>query len=279
MIIDKECKSATTLTEKAGMASIYAINNYEGFNKITFSILVRESEKELIFSFSGTLNPLQLINEAMESYPVSYDIHPDVEGKVSKYFYSHYLEFREDFLRELESYERTYQGYTMIFAGHSLGGALAVQAAADVVLSNLAQRNKVYVYTYGQPRVAEKSWLDSFGDQVDGWYRIVHWQDTVPHVPSCVPNLGSNTCAESGLLPFYPIHHSQEIFYDKDFAKYTECSTETGEDQECSNSIIHLSVPDHNNYFGIPVNTLNAIDDFNNDEVFKSLKHTIKVSS
>ena len=67
--------------------------------------------------------------------------------------------------------------------GHSLGGALAVIAAAELQ----SRYNSVYsLYTFGQPRVGN----DKFGQFMTGYipltFRIVHYADEVPHVPQSI---------------------------------------------------------------------------------------------
>jgi predicted lipase len=46
-----------------------------------------------------------------------------------------------------------YQGFTVTFTGHSLGGALASLAALRTVLERLRDSSQIKLYTFGQPRV------------------------------------------------------------------------------------------------------------------------------
>lgn len=220
------------------------------------TILTRPSEKQLIVAFSGTKNPSELIEEIIEESPVSYKIHPNTGAKVFNFFYKHYLtDFRDYFLKEISEIFTTvdFEGYSVIFTGHSLGGALAVHAAADGILSGVMEDREVEVYTYGQPRVGNQEFIDLFISQISEFYRVVHHGDLVPHVPPCVPSFGQG-CAETGwLMPIYPYHAPTEVYYNSDMDSYKICDQEDGEDQTCSNGSKHLSIDNHRKYFGIGV--------------------------
>ncbi|MEN9867737.1 MAG: hypothetical protein RL748_3327 [Pseudomonadota bacterium] len=66
--------------------------------------------------------------------------------------------------------------------GHSLGGALAVVMAA--VLASVSQHAVAGVYTYGQPRVGDPSFVTSYQNKLGNiTFRHVNDRDIVPHVP------------------------------------------------------------------------------------------------
>lgn len=70
-----------------------------------------------------------------------------------------------------------------MITGHSLGGALAVMAAA-----HLQNKYKMvqYLYTQGQPRVGNDNFAQFMTKFIPNTYRIVHYADQVPHVPQSV---------------------------------------------------------------------------------------------
>lgn len=81
------------------------------------------------------------------------------------------------------------QNKRVVFAGHSLGGALANIAAAR---QEQAQRGSVGgVFTYGGPRVGDASWKQAYADLGlhDKTHRYVRRKDPVPLVP---PHGGKN---------------------------------------------------------------------------------------
>jgi predicted alpha/beta hydrolase len=66
---------------------------------------------------------------------VPYLFHPIPDAVAMKYFYTNYDElFREDLIAHMQFYEKEMSGYSVLFTGHSLGGALAVLAAFDMYL-------------------------------------------------------------------------------------------------------------------------------------------------
>lgn len=210
------CNAATQLTEEAGMTVLFAMNNVEVKNKITMVALRQDSSKRIIFAFSGTQGYYELISEIVLAFPVKYSIHPEVKhAQVVGYFYEHYKgDFRESLRSLLAEYSITYANYELIFTGHSLGGALAVHAAADVLLSNWNGDMPVSIYNFGQPRVSNHYFTESIKGLVKEWFRLVHNRDIVAHIPPCVPSI-TTSCSKGGILPFYPYHSPEEIYYNE----------------------------------------------------------------
>ncbi|RCN51601.1 triacylglycerol lipase [Ancylostoma caninum] len=61
-------------------------------------------------------------------------------------------------------------------SGHSLGGALATLAASYLVKSRrVAESNTVKLVTFGQPRVGDKEFANSFDEEVFGIYQFVRY--------------------------------------------------------------------------------------------------------
>ena len=71
-------------------------------------------------------------------------------------------------------------GATLMFAGHSLGGALAVVAAERALRENNLKSD---VYTFGMPRVGTLTFTNKYQDLANTTYRFIHGQDIVPTVP------------------------------------------------------------------------------------------------
>lgn len=119
------------------MQVITAKNNNVAGNKITFTALKKDNTKEIIIAFSGTQGTQELIDEIAQSYPVKYSTHSQfTHALVVNYFFKHYTsDFRTTLQQVLATNLKAHPDYNLVFVGHSLGGALTVQAAADTVLS------------------------------------------------------------------------------------------------------------------------------------------------
>ncbi|MFQ5348861.1 MAG: lipase family protein [Thermoanaerobaculia bacterium] len=75
----------------------------------------------------------------------------------------------------------------VFYAGHSLGGALAMLAAS--------RRPPLAVYTFGAPRVGDESFAMTLSDVAA--YRVVNRRDSVPRLP---PNVGPLRYRHAGEL-------------------------------------------------------------------------------
>jgi Lipase (class 3) len=78
--------------------------------------------------------------------------------------------------------------FTLYLTGHSLGGALAVLAAAEMSSnvdfeSNGLRRSLRGVYTYGQPMVGNATFCERF-QRLFTPFRHVYGHDIVPHLPA-----------------------------------------------------------------------------------------------
>jgi pimeloyl-ACP methyl ester carboxylesterase len=115
-------------------------------------------------------------------------------------FWLSWFEARTEILDSFTALVQANPGYQLVVTGHSLGGAIALLAAAELrnqglnvalvspstQTRNLPQPNSLTYkvqYTYGQPRVgnpAFSSWVDSKPGAGD--FRITHTDDTVPRL-------------------------------------------------------------------------------------------------
>jgi hypothetical protein len=119
---------------------------------------------------------------------------------------------------------RSYPGYSVIFTGHSLGGAVANLASASFILQ--FPNTDVKLYTFGQPRVGNDKYAEYLDKLILTSYRVVHKKDIVPHKPAY--NVGFR-------------HSGTEIWYKNGMTgSYIEC---VGESNDCSNG---LGSYDHN---------------------------------
>jgi predicted lipase len=124
----------------------------------------------------------------------------------------------------------------IFITGHSLGAALAALCAVELGASSHSLGFPIEgVYTFGEPRVGNKAFADFYNTGNKVSWRLTHWRDPVPHLPS------------SG-LGFQ--HISTEVFYTENSKKFTVCDS-SGEDQKCSDKLLFDgSINDHLTYMG-----------------------------
>ena len=67
--------------------------------------------------------------------------------------------------------------------GHSLGGALATEAAAQVATGSANLNLAKGLYTFGSPRVGDRRFARTFDKMFPSAYRFVHNNDIVARVP------------------------------------------------------------------------------------------------
>ncbi len=105
-------------------------------------------------------------------------------------------------LLDLSPYKRVF------FIGHSAGGALAQQAAADLFrhLGDVAEG-----YTFESPRVGWFNWANYFDQHIPVWWRIENHWDIVPHAPPDglgYRHVGTQILVDPGYSPDAHVNHS-----------------------------------------------------------------------
>eukprot|EP00128_Syssomonas_multiformis_P012886 Colp12_sorted_trinity150504_noHs@6127 len=199
-------------------------------------VMVNEATKEIVISFRGTVFT-DLKNWAMnidiiKTQPKAFENMPP-NAQVHQGFYKDYIALRDQILQAYESAKQRYPSFSVISTGHSLGGAMATLCGLDLYTK---YNEDVKLFTYGSPRVLAPelaSWVTSRLTH----YRLVNYNDIVPHVPT-------QTAMNYR-------HVAQEFWLQKD-GTMKVCDM-SGEDPNCSLtiSLIGTSVTSHLNYFGI----------------------------
>lgn len=135
-----------------------------------------QSEDRIIIAFRGTSSTTDWISDAIarqRKYKCVKETGLTHVG-ISDIYYS----AREQILSSLR---RLSKKKALIITGHSLGGALAVLCAIDVVGNS--EFSSPTLYTYGAPRVGNPVFAKAFTSAVDQCYRINNRFDIVPHLP------------------------------------------------------------------------------------------------
>ncbi|EYC01591.1 hypothetical protein Y032_0106g3773 [Ancylostoma ceylanicum] len=161
-------------------------------------------------------------------------------GMVSKYFYDGFMRiWKAGMEADMKLLTEQYPDYEIWVTGHSLGGAMASLAAHAIVGSGIADSKKLKLITLGQPRTGDKVFAKNHTASIDYSFRVTHWRDVVPHIPSF----------DERPAGYY--HHKSEVFYKKGMSPKDYIVCEEYEDFKCSNGLwVHTSVANHKNYFG-----------------------------
>lgn len=116
---------------------------------------VAHRERALLLGFRGTHGLLQLIYEARRTV-FSQKVDMAFGGAVSEYFYDVYRALLDGGLgRELRRLLAAHPDYEVWVTGHSLGGAMASIAAAELIHFARVPADQVKLVTFGQPRTGD----------------------------------------------------------------------------------------------------------------------------
>jgi len=191
----------------------------------------------IMVAFSGTdpLNIREWISD-IDTVTVPFTTGGCSNCTVHKGFYHAYLTVQSQVLQLVKTWKTSSPSATIQVTGHSLGAALTVHGALDLVLNGYTVQT---VYDFGQPRVGDINFEQFYMSKVKTAYRVTHWKDPVPQLP---PQVG--------------IFHQnpEEVWYNQKNTNYTLCNQE-GEDSKCSDSQIDFDVEDHLTYMNYDLTT------------------------
>jgi hypothetical protein len=94
-------------------------------------------------------------------------------------FWNSWVDARDRVTPAVQQASTTYPNYKIAVVGHSLGGAIASLAAAQLRNSGLA----VALYNFGSPRIGGTKISSYISNQPGGNFRLTHWNDPVPKLP------------------------------------------------------------------------------------------------
>uniref|UniRef100_A0A6B2LD26 Fungal lipase-type domain-containing protein n=1 Tax=Arcella intermedia TaxID=1963864 RepID=A0A6B2LD26_9EUKA len=217
-------------------SSVSVVDVVENTTTFTSAFVgIDHTHNEVIASFRGTIKTsiqnwitdLDLIQTQPYSTLPNVSVH---EG-----FWKAYLSISTRFIKALKTAIASCPGCSRtVYTGHSLGGALASLALMDAVYYYQIPQPTPILYTFGQPRTGDSGWAQFMQQLTGSITRVVHNNDIVPHVPP---------------KDFGYYHTPVEIWMPTGSVPYIVCDN-SGEDPNCSDSKINLSVPDHLFYVG-----------------------------
>lgn len=94
-------------------------------------------------------------------------------------FWQSWVDARPGVLAAIKKASASAPTYKIVASGHSLGGAIATLATAQ--LRN--EKRDVALYTFGAPRVAGSKLSEYISAQPGGNFRVTNWNDPVPRLP------------------------------------------------------------------------------------------------
>ncbi|KAG5471304.1 hypothetical protein LSCM1_01381 [Leishmania martiniquensis] len=245
------CKSSDVRSWKCGPAcsSVGAIEMkavMSNFLPGTFGFVGADHVKgQIVVAYRGTNNVqnfLADLNLLQKNYDKSSTC--GKRCKVHAGFYDSYKSLRQQTRDNVLRLIQDHPTYEILVTGHSLGGAMAVLAAADLQehlnrLKCSSACKPVSLYTFGAPRVGNAAfakWVDALLAN-GAKYRITHGLDPVVRVPA--------------LLCGYAHTTSEVFFRTRSNSSAVKCNDSPGrEDSKCSLGMLSLWPDDHLYYMG-----------------------------
>ncbi|GAB2275438.1 hypothetical protein Dimus_010195 [Dionaea muscipula] len=208
---------------------------------------VAENLNAIIIAFRGTQEH-SIQNWVEDLYWKQLDLNypnmPDAMVHHGFYYAYHNTTLRPGVTSAVKKAKELYGDLKIIVVGHSMGGAMASFCALDLKVHHDAKN--VQVMTFGQPRIGNAALASYYSELVPDTIRITNDHDVVPHLPPYY-----------SYFPQKTYHHfPREVWlYKLELGSliYTaeKVCDGSGEDPECSRSVMGNSISDHLVYLGV----------------------------
>ncbi|XP_053385706.1 lipase ZK262.3-like [Mercenaria mercenaria] len=106
--------------------------------------------KKIILAYRGTASPLQLVDEIVTT--ALFKVPAKGGGNVQAYFKNANDRIYPCAKASIKDLVKKYPHYRVVVTGHSLGGAIASVASAQLSFDNVIDKDKTTLYTFGMPR-------------------------------------------------------------------------------------------------------------------------------
>jgi triacylglycerol lipase len=156
-------------------------------------LFIAHNDSTVVLAFRGTEKFKDWLINAGIDFKVT------VHGRVHRGFDSALASVWSQITSTLTKVQQNAQ--SLWITGHSLGGALAVLAAArfSLDLEQDIYKNVNGLYTFGQPRIGDRSFVKALDDEIKPrYFRFVNDNDLVPRVPERL-----NQYQEGGTIRFF----------------------------------------------------------------------------
>jgi hypothetical protein len=158
--------------------------------------------------------------------------------KIHAGFAKLYEFYRPTIIAPILKLARRYPTYKIVFSGHSMGGALALICAVDYY-ELFMESDRIFVYTFGKPRVGNKRWADHVNNLpfTNRIFRVVTEGDIIAQLP--FRSMG--------------YEHEKQIYLLLDDGTIYKCPNDSdgGESLECSLPLYKLNQIAHLKYWDI----------------------------
>lgn len=143
-------------------------------NRTDSQAFITHNDELILLAVRGTAGGADVLRD-LDAAQVPFE---KTNGKVHNGFYGSAKVVHEFVTTYLDKF---YSGQKLVITGHSLGGAVAL-LVAEMLRSNQKYAANIVLYTYGSPRVGDKTFVENAKALVH--HRIVNQNDPVPSVPA-----------------------------------------------------------------------------------------------
>ncbi|KAJ1965573.1 hypothetical protein GGI12_000671 [Dipsacomyces acuminosporus] len=242
--IGEEAKLHTDIMKKYmrfAEVSYYFIRQANGFScgEAYGYLAVNSREKEIYVVWTGTRRIRSIVVDAIAVFG---RFPKQVPGSsVHAGFLDSTDSVYPHIVKNIHALDQDFPDYNIVFIGHSLGGASAVLSALAYAMDNQGSKDRIRVWTFGQPRVGNRPFVEYYTQMLGSQtYRVTYQADIVPHVPPWQ------------ILGYQ--HHPQEIHIINKQGDFYVCQNSSREDLDGAYrwATIDAGAADHVDYFGMP---------------------------
>jgi predicted alpha/beta hydrolase family esterase len=167
------------LVEQADVLTVYEFENSKTTD-VTGYVAVDRTRGLTILAFRGSSSARNWFAN-LDTRKVDVDICSGCSAHQG--FWNSWREARTGVMNALMSAAQSHPSFKVVVVGHSLGGAIAAFAAAEIRNSGV----NADLYTYGAPRIAGASLSSYITNQNRGGnFRVTHTDDLVPRLPPSI---------------------------------------------------------------------------------------------
>ncbi|KAI4290696.1 MAG: hypothetical protein L6R35_000003 [Caloplaca aegaea] len=167
------------LVESNDVISVYEFENSLKTD-VTGYVAIDNTRALTVLAFRGSQSVRNFVTDA--NFPATQtDICPSCTAHAG--FWDSWVEARPGVMAALKTAAASHPNNRVAVVGHSLGGAIADLAAAEIRKSGVTAD----LYTYGAPRIAGATLSNFISNQnMGGNFRVTHKDDPVPRLPPIV---------------------------------------------------------------------------------------------